>query len=85
MLKFFVINYGLKSVAWFVVAVLLTIHATGVSQLLMKEFDERRIFFGENSEGTAPAVPKFLVGQEPDPPNYYLSFAVRHLLRRWGE
>jgi len=27
--------------------------------------------FGEKLEGTAPAVPKFAVGQEPDPPRKF--------------
>jgi hypothetical protein len=33
-----VINYGLKSVAWFGFAAPITIHATGFSQWLMTDF-----------------------------------------------
>jgi hypothetical protein len=58
-LKFFVINYGLKSIAWFAFALPLPIHATGFSQWLVTNFPKRRNSFGDNSEGTATSVPKF--------------------------
>jgi hypothetical protein len=47
------------------------IHATGFSQWLMTNFISADFIPRKILEGTAPAVPKFAVGQEPDPPRKF--------------
>ncbi len=48
-----------------------TFHATGFSQWLMTNFISAEFIRRKILEGTATAVPKFAVRQEPDPPRKF--------------
>ena len=52
-------------------SVLKLFHTTGFSQWLMTNFISADFLQRKILEGTAPAVPKFAVGQEPDPPRKF--------------
>jgi hypothetical protein len=46
-------------------------HATGFRQWLTTNLMSAEFIWRKILEGTAPAVPKFAVGQEPDPPRKF--------------